>query len=267
MRIFISDLHLGDGTRTDDFHRDKEFLGFLDFVEKEAKELIIAGDLFELWQASLDKILFKHKEVVKRLLGLKKKIKLTYLVGNHDYIPFTAFLDKESGLDLEYSDKEKGIIAEHGHRYDIFNRYQNPLQALRWPKGKYFSLFLASLERLIYRDVDVWMKKALIKVDDFLQQAALIKNKVTPSSPAYLKRGGHFGEFAQAVEAHLTRGYKIVIFGHTHQAQLQVIEKGIYANCGAWTDAVTPTYIAYTPEKISLCSGLSHQTIKEIRLS
>jgi UDP-2,3-diacylglucosamine pyrophosphatase LpxH len=35
MKIFISDLHLGDGSRTDDFHRDKEFLEFLEFVESQ----------------------------------------------------------------------------------------------------------------------------------------------------------------------------------------------------------------------------------------
>ena len=36
MKVFISDLHMGDGSRTDDFHRDKELLNFLEFVEREA---------------------------------------------------------------------------------------------------------------------------------------------------------------------------------------------------------------------------------------
>ena len=126
MKIFISDLHLGDGSRTDDFHRDKELLEFLQFVEAEAQELIILGDFLELWQADLDKVLFVHSEVINRLLSLKNKIKITYCIGNHDYIPFAKFLDLDMGLSLEYRDAENRIVAEHGYKYDIFNRYKNP---------------------------------------------------------------------------------------------------------------------------------------------
>ena len=71
MKIFISDLHIGDGSRTDDFHRDEELLKFLEFVEREAQELIVVGDLFELWQAKLDKILFRHVDVVNKILNLR----------------------------------------------------------------------------------------------------------------------------------------------------------------------------------------------------
>ena len=77
MKIFISDLHLGDGSRTDDFHRDEQFLEFLEFVESQAQELIILGDLFELWQADFDRVLFRHSKVINKLLSLKKNVKFT----------------------------------------------------------------------------------------------------------------------------------------------------------------------------------------------
>ena len=121
MKIFISDLHLGDGSRTDDFHRDKEFLEFLGFVQSEAQELVILGDFLELWQADLDRILFQHSEVVNKLLSLRNKIKVTYIIGNHDYIPFVKFADLGVGICLEYRDHGNGIVAEHGYKYD-FNR-------------------------------------------------------------------------------------------------------------------------------------------------
>ena len=264
MKIFISDLHLGDGSRTDDFHRDKEFLEFLEFAEAEAQELIIVGDLLELWQADLDRVLFKHSELIKRLLLLRNKIKLTYVVGNHDYIPFERFTDLAVGICLEYRD-EGGIVAEHGHRYDIFNRYKNPLQSIRWPSGKRLNLFVASLEKFLHPGVDKWTKKALENFQ-FLRQAMSIRNKITPATKAYLKRGGHFGEFEKAVKNHLNKGAKIVIFGHTHRAQLYVIENGIYANCGAWIDGITPTYIAYDRNKIELREALTHKTIKRLVL-
>jgi len=263
MKIFISDLHLGDGSKTDDFNRDKELLKFLEFVGKEASELIIVGDLFELWQAKMDRILFRHNEVVSKLLSLRNNIKVTYVIGNHDYMPFIKFIDSGINISLEYRDLENGIVAEHGHKYDIFNRYKNPLQSIKWPSGRRFALLAASLEKFVNRDADVWLEKTLEKTADFFSHAALIKNKITPSSKEYLKKGGHFGEFDQAVKDHLNNGAKIVIFGHTHRPQLATIGQGIYANCGTWTDNSTPTYIAHHKEGIELREALSHKVIEK----
>lgn len=71
--IFISDLHLGIGkidenganrnlenqkkvwSNTEDFQWEEEFQGFLDFIEKEGRgktDLIVVGDMLELWQSS-----------------------------------------------------------------------------------------------------------------------------------------------------------------------------------------------------------------------
>ena len=264
MKIFISDLHLGDGSRTDDFNRDKELLKFLEFVEDEAGELIIVGDLFELWQANMDRILFRHNEVVSKILYLRSKIRVRYVVGNHDYIPFIKFINSGVGISLEYIDAENGIIAEHGNKYDVFNRYKNPLQSVKWPSGRRFALLAASLERFVNRDADVWLEKALEKTEDFLGHAALIKNKITPSSQEYLKKGGHFGEFNKAIKDHIDNGARIVIFGHTHRCQLEAIGKGIYANCGTWVDNAVPTYIACHSDKIELREALTHKTIKQL---
>ena len=266
MKIFISDLHLGDGSRTDDFHRDGEFLEFLEFVEGQARELIILGDLLELWQADLDRVLIRHSKIINKLSSLRNKIKVTYVIGNHDYIPFVKFTDLGVGICLEYRDSEDGIVAEHGHRYDIFNRYKNPLKSIKWPPGKQFALFIASLERLVHPDVDKWANKAMENLDDFLHKAIFIRNKVTPATKEYFRRGGHFGEFEQAVKNHLSSGAKIVVFGHIHQSQLQILEKGIYANCGAWVDNVQPTYIACYRDRIELKEALTHKIIKQLTL-
>ncbi|MBN3038066.1 MAG: UDP-2,3-diacylglucosamine diphosphatase [Candidatus Omnitrophica bacterium] len=267
MKIFISDLHLGDGSRSDDFHRDKELLDFFDFAENQAEELIILGDLFELWQADLDRVIFTHSDVINRLFYLKKKIKVTYVIGNHDYIPFIKFVDQGNDIRLEYRDSEYGIVGEHGHRYDIFNRYRDPLLSIKWPSGKHLALFIASLEKLIHPNVDTWTKKAIEGLDDFLQKAIFVRNKVTPTSKEYFQRGGHFGEFEQAVKNHIKSGAKIVIFGHIHKCQLNTIENGIYANCGAWVDDAEPTYVACHKEKIELKEALTHKLITKMDLN
>jgi len=266
MKIFISDLHLGDGSRTDDFHRDRELLKFLEFVENEAQELVIVGDFLELWQADLDRILFRHNEVINKVLSLRNKIKATYIIGNHDYIPFIKFTDSGIGICLEYHDPEIGIIAEHGHRYDVFNRYKNPLQSIKWPSGRRFALLAASLERLVSPNVDVWLEKALENTEAFIGHAAFIRNKITPSSGEYLRKGGHFGEFNEAVKGRIDNGARVVIFGHTHRCQLESTGKGIYANCGTWVDSATPTYIAYDKGKIWLREALNHKIIKEVKV-
>ena len=266
MKIFISDLHLGNGSRTDDFHRDKEFFKFLEFVESQAEELIILGDFLELWQSDLDRALFRHSEVVNKLLSLRNKLKISYVIGNHDYIPFVKFIDLDVGISLEYRDTESDIVAEHGHKYDIFNRYNNPLRSIKWPSDKQLTLFVAGLERLIHPNIDIWIKKAIEGLDDFLREAIFIRNKITPATKGYLRRGGHFGEFEEAVKNHLNQGAKIVIFGHTHKPQLQILDEGIYANCGAWVDGVVPTYIAYYRDRIALIEALTHKIIKQLAL-
>ena len=267
MKIFISDLHLGDGTRTDDFHRDRELLKFFEFAEKEARELIILGDFLELWQADLDKVLFVHDKVIKRLLALRNAIKVTYVIGNHDYIPFIKFADSGIGITTEYHDTENKIIAEHGHKYDIFNRYKNPLRSISWPKGRQIALMAASMERFLHPDTDIWMKNALEGIDGFLAQAASLRNKITPAAKDYINRGGHFGEFKDAVLNHIDNGARIVIFGHTHRHELVEMPNGIYANCGTWVDGSEPTYIAYHKDAIELRNALAHNIIKKIALT
>ncbi len=267
MRVFISDLHLGDGSRTDDFSRDEHFLEFLEFVKTEANELIILGDFLELWQADLDRVVFRHSQVINKLLSLRDKVKITYVIGNHDYLPFIKFANSSLGIATEYRDSKSGIVAEHGHRYDAFNRYKNPLKSIKFPPGKYFTKVVASLERLVHPDVDVWVRRALGGLDEFLQEAIAVRNKVTPTTEEYIKRGGHFIEFEKAVASHIKEGARIVIFGHTHKAQLQNFNKRIYANCGTWVDGDLPTYIAHQGKSIELREGLTHKVIKKIRLN
>lgn len=49
------------------------------------------------------------------------------------------------------------------------------------------------------------------------------------------------------------RSLELVIFGHTHLAQLErnSHEAGIYANPGAWLDG--PTFVKLTPDRVALC--------------
>lgn len=67
----ISDLHLGDHSKRDNFFvkgkdqdgkeidRSKLLTEFLDMVEENKGQLVILGDLFEFWQANVGEVIEK----------------------------------------------------------------------------------------------------------------------------------------------------------------------------------------------------------------
>lgn len=266
-KIFISDLHLSDGSRADDFHRTDEFLRLLDLIEREGSQLIVVGDLLELWQADLDKIVFHHSRIIKRLLSLAGEKRLIYLIGNHDHIPMVKYIEPKLNIQLEYKDEQAGIWGEHGNQYDIFNRYQDPRLAVRNRTGRAVSYLVGWAERILHPDFDQWAMNSLLKKDGlFLRQAAEIKNRLTPSSREYYIRGGNLSEYEQAAKRLIDNGARVVIFGHTHQPVLKRLGKGIYANCGCWCSKEPPVYIKVKEDRVELVSGIDHMTINSLEL-
>ena len=229
-KIFISDLHLGDGSKADDFHRDGHLIALFDrYVD--GNKIYLLGDIFELWQARLDKIIWAHLDVFKYL----EDWNLTCIHGNHDFLPFSKLWPET------YEDEL--IYAEHGHQHDIYNNVS--MFNLKWPIGKYITLGVGWLERLWNKDVDEFLLK---KYGEFKYIAAKLQGaKKSPS--LYRFREG-----------------KIVIEGHTHKAELHNYGYGIKANCGSWTDNVLPTYIEVEGRTVRLRNGLDYSIISEEKL-
>ncbi len=265
-KIFISDLHLGDGSKADDFYRTEAFLGFLDTIDSQENQVFIVGDLLELWQADLDKIIFHHSRIINRLLILAKKNRLTYLIGNHDHMPFVKYLQPELGVQLEFKDEDAGIWAEHGNQYDIFNCYRDPRMAVRNKWGRTVAYLTGWMERILHPDFDEWANNRLLEKDGlFLKQAAYIKNRLSPSGE-YYRRGYDLSEYEAAAKRLIDKGNRIVIFGHTHEPLLKRLGDGIYANCGCWCGKEVPTYIKVCKEKIELLNGTDHKIINSLEL-
>jgi len=84
MPVFaISDLHLGDCGPRDNFaygERVRDFTAFLDMVEDNHGRLVICGDLFELWQSNMSKVLTARPALLARLANMDA----VYVLGNHD---------------------------------------------------------------------------------------------------------------------------------------------------------------------------------------
>jgi UDP-2,3-diacylglucosamine pyrophosphatase LpxH len=79
----ISDLHFGDGGPRDNFaygDHEKQLASFLDMVEDQRGQLVICGDLFELWQSNISRCLTKRVGILDRLA----RMGAIYILGNHD---------------------------------------------------------------------------------------------------------------------------------------------------------------------------------------
>lgn len=116
---FVSDLHLGDGTRSDTFMgKDRDLIGLLDQVRREGAHLVIAGDAMDFQQAwSMSRVLRAHARLIGELTRLADSNGVTYIWGNHDYdislfkdlLRFDVCSSLRIGPD---------ILVEHGYQYD-----------------------------------------------------------------------------------------------------------------------------------------------------
>jgi UDP-2,3-diacylglucosamine pyrophosphatase LpxH len=236
MKAFVSDIHLGDGSKADDFHRDQEFIDFIRWTDNKCSEIVILGDLYELWQADLQDILWAHPNVVKVLEHRRHKI--TFVHGNHDFLPYSRLVSNVYTTPY--------IWAEHGHAYDKFNKEtgkKNPLFQLKWPIGRYITLAVAELERWVSPNADIWLEKQRQRFGNFLVEAALLQNKEWDKSDS------------DQVRVKVNKLKKVFndrpvsVMGHTHQPEVSKIKVDhlhssfIYANCGTWVDGDYPTFI------------------------
>lgn len=117
----VSDLHLGDGTRSDSFlGKDAEFLAFLEQVERENAHLVIAGDVIDFHQAwIIERILKAHARVMGALSRLADRVGVTYIWGNHDHdiSVFRDLLRLDVCSSLEIGDQ---VLIRHGYEYDPY---------------------------------------------------------------------------------------------------------------------------------------------------
>ena len=83
--IIFSDTHLGDGSGADDFHENEEtFLKALDFYKENGYELILLGDIEELWQFPLNQIAGRYNDSVYRKIRAFGDDHVYRVYGNHD---------------------------------------------------------------------------------------------------------------------------------------------------------------------------------------
>jgi UDP-2,3-diacylglucosamine pyrophosphatase LpxH len=151
-QIFISDIHIGDGSAKDDFEFDDELVDLLEhFSTQPDVELIIVGDGLELLESravkdfgltsfdvlvssldgtALSGIESRHPRLFESFRKFSKHHRIIYIVGNHDYYLFANQRLKDElrnmlGCEVVpyYYNEDAGLLAMHGNQFDLINKF------------------------------------------------------------------------------------------------------------------------------------------------
>lgn len=212
MRYVISDLHLNDGGKSDDFKGgEKALLFFLGKVP--GRSLILNGDIFDLWESPLSKIEAAYHSLIKILFEKAEY----YVLGNHDRM----LLGRKDYLGIPII---KHLIlgdtlVMHGDDFDIVNSDGHVL-------GSATTKMVSWLERNVHPDADRWAEKF----------------------ERWVRKQGRFGTpriYRDKALQYITQfavdgnDLKRIVLGHTHQYD-QAKHGGLeYLNCGTWIHGKT----------------------------
>lgn len=120
----ISDLHLGDGTRSDSFGQKRDVLrDLLKEVQQHNGHLVIAGDLIDFHQGwSIDRVITAHAVLFRELSEFAKNVGVTYIWSHLDYdlsyFEELFLFQTCSSIHIPATDIAPSIRIEHGFQYD-----------------------------------------------------------------------------------------------------------------------------------------------------
>src|SRR5262245_26841037 len=155
---FVSDLHMGGDGQLQHCDYIAEFVAFLKQLEREGPdtELLIVGDTFGFWELTLVSgskklahIIAAHQAIFDQLKVTGQSIKVTMMVGNHDYDlacdpaytellqAYNIHLDRNLVLIRMLGDKK--IWIEHGQQHDPFNAFRDYGNLYALPAGYFIT--------------------------------------------------------------------------------------------------------------------------------
>ncbi len=175
---FISDLHLGGDGALDECEFEAELIALLRRLEADAEnaELIIAGDMFGLWETTyaegpdkLHGIIAGHTELFLQFQRTGRRVRITAIPGNHDHEligdPEFANILRVYNIHLEARDHitreidGRTIWIEHGNQHDAYNRFDDFENPACRPLGYYAtSGIISGASRRVKGRHEKWIK-------------------------------------------------------------------------------------------------------------
>jgi UDP-2,3-diacylglucosamine pyrophosphatase LpxH len=222
--VVISDVHLGTyGCNA------KELVNYLKTIKP--KQLVLNGDIIDIWQFSKRYWPKQHMMVVKQLTGMiAKGVKVHYITGNHDEMlrKFVGF--KMGGFSIvnklivELGDKKAWIF--HGDVFDV------TMQHAKW---------LTKLGALGYDSLILLNSVVNFMLKKLGREKISISKRIKNSVKSAVKHINNFEELCADIA--IREQYDYVVCGHIHQPEIKTIcnNEGsvVYLNSGDWVENLT----------------------------
>lgn len=286
---FISDTHLGDGTAADRFLYHDPLLDLLARVEQEEKaHLVLLGDLLELWSSSLEAILVRHAPLLLAMERVARKHPVTYVVGNHDCLPWYYFVGQRLGgiqITERFTALRGAVVALHGHQFDPFNQVRvSETGQVKAPWTRRLVQVVGFLGRTggertadAIAGISEWLGGAAVSLEALLpgwregQRRSLhgalehTRQVLARESPG--ERGYPAGEsrYAEGALALLRAGARWVLMGHTHHPVHRKYGQKEYVNTGCWVwNRYPPTYARLERGQMQLLNAHTHAVFEPV---
>jgi UDP-2,3-diacylglucosamine pyrophosphatase LpxH len=222
--LVISDVHLGTyGCKAKELHQ------YLKSIEP--KEVILNGDILDIWQFSKKYWPKSHMKIVNHILKwVQKGITIHYITGNHD-----EMLRKFKGFNLgSLSIKNKLLLELNGQKAWFFHGdvFDVTMQHSKW---------LAKLGSVGY-DILIHINSFANFISQKMGRGRIslskkIKNKVKGA----VKFINNFEKVATDIA--ITNEYDFVVCGHIHHPEIKEYSnehgKVMYLNSGDWVENMT----------------------------
>ncbi|MBN1196480.1 MAG: metallophosphoesterase family protein, partial [Candidatus Aminicenantes bacterium] len=135
--VVISDLHMGDGGRLDDFSHNGPLLenALKHYYLPEGFHLLLNGDIEELQRFSMDRVRARWRELIHVFSEFESLNRLTRLIGNHDMSPASLGPGmREPGHAVRLRTASGEILVFHGHQAALYGPLFNRILGwfLRW---------------------------------------------------------------------------------------------------------------------------------------
>jgi UDP-2,3-diacylglucosamine pyrophosphatase LpxH len=153
--VLISDLHLGDGGKADDFRHNESTLALaLSHYHAAGHELVLLGDTEELWQFDIPEIRATYDTSIYRQLRTFAPDRLYRVFGNHDFdwgspidpaLPAAATHGVPEGIKLVDRQGRPRILLAHGHQGTYDSDYKSWASRFFVRVGRTFEPLLRTL--------------------------------------------------------------------------------------------------------------------------
>ncbi|RLB48059.1 MAG: hypothetical protein DRI90_25705 [Deltaproteobacteria bacterium] len=248
--LLLSDLHFGDGSRTDLFARqDGDLVSLLEHWRDQVQGIVFLGDTMDLPQAwSLRRIRTAHPKIWTALRRLAGECRLVFARGNHDWsVDYDALFPGATCCEVVLFGP--AALAWHGHQVDLMMK---PSAGNAWLKTRVHATLerlagcrlVPPLERYDSPANRVALALTTLWAHGELTAARVLERAGRPRRAAalearvrYLARsfiGDPADIFGASYRQVLGAEVDTVVCGHSHLPGVVRTDRGRYVNTGSW---------------------------------